>query len=156
MELQFPTGQNLDEWQVWTWNLPDELLTRPQKLQFMLVLGHAFNNFDPFRVVPDLLKHRDLWQGVVMDRGFVWRDEGEQSISRLRSDLIKLRDIGRGFWNVDTLFILTRASHEGRWRELTAEWAADEVSFLEGEDVGFLLGAWGGQEDIRILTVWWD
>src|SRR5262245_66481879 len=71
-----PADRDADAWQLSIWNLPDDFVSRPQKLQLMLILEAAFNEFDPFVVVADLLKHRELWQGVVMDRGFLLEGEG--------------------------------------------------------------------------------
>ena len=72
-----------------------------------LFVSNHVNLFDPFVVVRDLLNNRDLWEGVVMDRGFAASEGNGRGWTRLSSDLIKLRDIGRGCWNVDTLLILT-------------------------------------------------
>src|SRR5207245_462578 len=110
------------------------------------MLAARFNAFDPYRIILDLLAHRSLWQGVVMDRGFLLPAEMAPPLSRLSTDLIKLRDIARGVWNVDTLFILTEAGNEARWQEVTKDWTADEMSYIEDEDVGCLLGAVGGPE----------
>jgi hypothetical protein len=156
MELSLPKQRSKDEWQIYIWNLPDDFLSRPQKLQLMMMLEAGFNNFDPFVVVADLLKHRDLWHGVVMDRGFIFPDPKEMMWSRMRTDLIKLRDIEQGYWNVDTLFILTGKTDDARWNEVVENWAADEVSFVEGPDVSGVLGSSDAEAWYKILTVWWD
>lgn len=151
-----PTNRDIDEWQVWLWNLPDELLSRPQKLQFQLMLSAAFNAFDPYLIIPELLAQRDLWQGVVMDRGFLLPGDFRPALSRLATDLIKLRDIAGGHWNVDTLFILTQAGHEAKWQEVTKHWKVDEMGYIEGDEASRLLGVFGGPESVKILTLWWD
>ncbi len=69
----------------------------PQQLQFELMKKASFNMFDGKRVVKDLQDHSGLWLGAVMDR---------ESSEPESCDLIKLRDIGEGYWSVDTLFIL--------------------------------------------------
>src|SRR6187431_3207522 len=102
MERQFPSGKTSDEWQVFLWNLPEEMLSRAQQLQLMLMIEGQFNAFDPFQVGTDLLRHRDLWDGVIMDRGFTLEDGPR--ITRWMSDLIKFRDISR-VWHVDNPFI---------------------------------------------------
>src|SRR5688572_17253849 len=103
MDLSLPTERDPDTWQLFIWNLPDELVSRAQKLQLMLMIEARFNEFDPYRVVGDLLRHRSLWRGAVMDRGYVDPRDEQGFLVRLRADLIKLRDVG-GHWNVDTLF----------------------------------------------------
>lgn len=156
MNISLPTERDLDTWQVFLWNLPDKQLSRAQKLQCMLMLEGRFNAFDPFVVVGDLLRHRDLWHGAVMDRAFYMPNDNSPPVSPLRTDLIKLRDIERT-WNVDTLFILTDAGNRDRWRQVTQHWAADEMHFIEGEMVGRMLGSFGGPDSGReILHVRWD
>src|SRR5271166_5666770 len=108
MNVYLPTEQDVDAWQIHLWNLPDEQMSRAQKLQFMLMLEGAFNAFDPFVVIGGLLQNRDLWHGVVMDRAFYMPKDNCPTSSPLRTDLIKLRDI-ESHWNVDSLFILTDA-----------------------------------------------
>jgi hypothetical protein len=73
-ELNIPPVECADEWQIFLWNLPDDLLTRPQKLEMMLMLETRFDAFNPFRVVADLLRHRDLWTGAVVERGYVFSE----------------------------------------------------------------------------------
>jgi hypothetical protein len=152
MKIAFPIGQDIDEWQVFLWNLPDDVVARPQKLQFMMMLEAGFNQFDPYVVVRDLLRHRDLWQGVLMDRGFV--SAGDRSLTMLSSDLIKLRDIGSS-WNVDTLYVTTHES-ESVWEPLVENWQADEISWIEAKQASDLLGSSIRSGGPRILTVWWD
>src|SRR5436190_2436159 len=122
MNILLPTERDLDAWQVAVWNLPDDQLSRAQKLQFMLMLEARFNGFDPFVVVGDLFPHRDLWHGAVMDRAFYLPGDKSPPLSPLRTDLIKLRD-GERSWNVDTLFILTGGGKRERWQEVTKGWA---------------------------------
>jgi len=156
MNVSLPPERDVDAWQVFLWNLPDDQLSRAQKLQFMLMLEARFNSFDPFVVVRDLLKHRDLWHGVVMDRGFYWPDDQNPPFSPLRTDLIKLRDIERS-WNVDTVYILTNTGQRHRWEQISEYWAADESHFIQGKMVGYMLGCFGGPDTTcEIFQVWWD
>src|SRR5262249_45381634 len=156
MTLKLPQRRNIDEWQIYLWNLSEEVISRSQKLAFMLMLEAEFNAFDPYRVITDLLGQRSLWQGAVMDRGFLGSGGGDgRKWARLSSDLVKLRDISEGFWNVDTLFLLTEKRSVDPLRALAEGWDADEIHVLESEDVGALLGAFPAG-DARILTVWWD
>lgn len=155
MDLQLPAEHDTDAWQVSIWNLPDEVVSRPQKLQLMLMLEAAFNAFDPFVVVGDLLRQRDLWEGVVMDRGFQLPEGEGKTWYRMATDLIKLRDVAGTHWNVDTLFLLTAKTHAGPLQKLAQGWSADDVRFIEGPDVSTLLGVYPA-EGHQILTVWWD
>jgi len=154
MDLPLPTERNVDTWQVYLWNLPEDVLSRAQKLQFMLMLEGEFNAFDPYLVVGDLLQHRDGWRGAVMDRGYLHPDDATQPPAHLRTDLIKLRDI-QAHWNVDTLFILTDPSNTDRLQALAENWVADEIGVVEEPAVSALLGAYGGHSS-QIVTVWWD
>ena len=159
MSVHLPADRDADAWQLAIWNADDKFLSGPQKLQFMLMIAARFNAFDPFRVVGDLIAHRDLWQGAVMQRGFPWEEPKVPTILGLHihSDLIALRDIGRGYWNVDTLYLLTAVKHQPALDALAACWSADERSFLDGDGVGKLLGSMGGGPETRRITrVWWD
>jgi hypothetical protein len=156
VDLNFPTQRNADDWQIFLWNLPDALLTRPQKLTFMLMLEAQFNAFNPYQVVADLLRHRDLWTGAVMERGYPFVDPARPGWGRLHGDLIHLRDVGGGHWNVDTLYLLTAAGSDARWQNIVANWNADEVNFYEGEVAGSLVGVFGTGGPQKVLRVWWD
>src|SRR5947209_4933357 len=126
MELHLPVERNVDAWQVYVWNLPDDFVSRAQKLQLMQMLEGGFNQFDPFRVVGDLLRHRDLWRGVVMDRAHTQPPPVEGEPPDLVTNLIKLRDIHQ-CWNVDSLFILTEPAKDAEWARVTEDWLADEI-----------------------------
>lgn len=87
-----------------------------QQVQLELIRCRRFNEFEGEQVVRALLAHRSLWISALMDR------LGDPS------GLIKLRDLPRNLWNVDTLYVLAR--DEGCARELvesSAEWKADSV-----------------------------
>jgi hypothetical protein len=157
MEINLPAERDVDAWQVAIWNLPNDVVSRPQKLQFMLMLERRFNNFEPFVVVGDLLRRRDLWRGVVMDRACFVPAPGEDGREpQLVIDLIKLRDIGSGHWNVDTLFILTDSQRDAEWDRLMSTWSADEVGGIEGEEAEAALGVCPLPAGTKIRTVWWD
>jgi hypothetical protein len=99
MTPHLPGSRDIEEWQVAVWNLPDDFVSRPQKLQFML-LQVAFNEFDPIQVVGDLLRNRSLWQGAVMTRAYSMLPDFT-NLAPLFTDLVGLRDIDR-VWNVDS------------------------------------------------------
>jgi hypothetical protein len=119
---------------------PPTSISKIQSLQFDLMRRSTFNDFDGPRVVRDLLAHRSLWCGAVMDR--------------LGPDaLIKLRDIGMNYWNVDTLYVLSSGKNDAALAALAHRWHADEVVWVGGADASALLGT---SERHRILEVWWD
>lgn len=152
MAIHLPSGKNRDEWQLAIWNADDAAVSRSQKLVLMLMLEASFNNFDAFRVVGDLLTHRGLWDGAVMGRG--------ASVPRtangpfLHGDLLELRDIAGGHWNVDTVYVLHQAVNTAALTALAEGWQADEIHTYTGSQSGSLLGASGRTE--HILRVWWD
>jgi hypothetical protein len=71
-----------------------------QEVMLELMRRRRFNEFDGPRIAADLLAVQDLWEAVLMDRPTYVFDQG-----RNLSGLIKLRDLPRNHWNVDTLFI---------------------------------------------------
>ena len=102
---------------------------------------NRFNAFDPFLVVRDLLTHRDWWGAAVMDR---------------HGDLIKLRDVPAGRWNVDRLYLLALAEKTPLLKSIAERWKADEVHELTGKDTDKELGIGRGEHPHRILWFWWD
>ena len=124
------------------------MINEIQKLQFELMRKATFNGFDG-NVVVDSLEdklHQELWEGVIMDR------EGYGHI-----DLIKLRDIQNGFWNIDTLFILCKKGKEKEVELLALRnWNADEVEVLSLEDTQKLMGIGSREDKRRIVRCWWD
>ena len=126
-----------------------------QDLQFQLIRQVRFNLCDGARVVDDLLANRSLWRGVIMDRA-VYRLRlmpGESEESDF-INLIKLRDIQWGVWNVDNLYVLSSGADDDALFALAQTWSADEVYWIEGEEAGSRLGV--SPTDARILSVWWD
>lgn len=103
----------------------------PQQLQFELMKKASFNLFDGERVVGDLQEHPGLWRGAVMDR------EASEPDS---CDLIKLRDIGEGHWNVDTLFILPVPGKEDELFDLAADWFSADMVWIGGKRAARLIG----------------
>ena len=155
MAIHLPNNQSVEEWQLAIWNVDDKLLSRPQKLELMLIMDARFNQFDPFRVVGDLLNNRGLWDGVLMTRGSTCEDEaGKYKMTRLQSDLITLRDLPRGYWNVETLFITHQPEHSAALAALAGNWLADDVSCESEDGTADLLGC--SPPDSSILAAWWD
>lgn len=128
----------------------------PQDLQFTLMRLATFNEFNGDAVADLLVEHSDLWEGWILDRSAYGAEyerrkleEGPLPPGKLPVepiDLIRLRDIGAGYWNVDTLFILPRKGKE-KDLELLArkEFYADEIDWVDGQDCGR-----------PVLRVWWD
>jgi hypothetical protein len=79
-----------------------------QEIQLELLRRSCWNALDGERIHASLMKHRDLWLAVLLDRPGV-ANYAEPSFL-LMSGLIKLRDLPDNFWNADTLYILT-ATH---------------------------------------------
>jgi hypothetical protein len=122
---------------------PPRTISKIQALQFELIRRSSFNNFDGVRVARDLLRHRRLWCGVIMDR--------------LGNDaLIKLRDIGSNAWNVDTLYVLSSRVDDRALSALARRWRSDALQWVGGATADRLLGEIGSSPHHRILEVWWD
>jgi hypothetical protein len=124
-------------------------MNKIQELQLELMKLASFNSFDGNEVVKDLLKHQDLWKGCIIDRAGYSRAAYQGCI-----DLIKLRDIEDGIWNVDTIYILTSGVDDKKLEKLAKKWNADEIDFLSDEDAGRSLGE--GPTNHKVLRIWWD
>lgn len=94
----------------------------------------------------------DLWYAVIADRcGPSTGKLYEQVI-----DLIRLRDMPRGYWNVDYVFIWTSDANLERLRRMIEErWQANVVNVLDRDEAEMSMGCTLGPDD-RILCVWWD
>jgi hypothetical protein len=137
-----------------------ETINPIQELNLKLIRQASFNGFDGPMVVDSLLAHKDLWRAVIIDReGFVsFKEDGPNFSSAI--DLIKLRDLESGYWNVDTLFILPVKGKEAELELLARDWYADEVDWYGGNEVaGAALGSYNKETAKNprvILRVWWD
>lgn len=111
-----------------------------QEIQLELIRRHQHNYFEGEEVAADLMAHRDWWEAVLMDTS---------------AGLVKLRDLEKNFWNVDTLYILATNEHNARrLARLGERWSADTVSVYEEEETNWELGGGIGQQ--RLVTMWWD
>jgi hypothetical protein len=110
-----------------------------QDIQLDLLELASFNEFDGARVKKDLLANKGLWKGAIMGRFKNFQ-------------LLPLRDIDSNVWNVDTLMILPQQGKEAELLLLASKWNADEVDFLEGDDINLMYG--GGEK--KVLRLWWD
>jgi hypothetical protein len=111
-----------------------------QEIQLELIRRHQHNYFEGEDVAEDLMAHREWWEAVLMDTS---------------ARLIKLRDLEKNLWNVDTLYILATNEHSARrLAKLGERWSADSVTVYDEEETNWELG--GGIEEQRLVTVWWD
>ncbi len=111
-----------------------------QEIQLELIRRHQHNYFEGEEVAEDLTAHREWWEAVLMDTS---------------AGLVKLRDLEKNLWNVDTLYILaTNELSARRLARLGERWLADTVSVYEEEETERELG--GGIEQQRLVTMWWD
>jgi hypothetical protein len=126
----------------------DTGLSVAQRLQLDLMRLATFNHFNGDRVVDDLLANRDLWLAALMMR------PAGPSFDFI-PNLIPLRDLSDGGWNVDTLYILARPGQKAALERLARAWQADELAWLEGEEAAQALGV-SAQSDLQVLQLWWD
>jgi len=153
-----------------------------QRLQLELIRLQRFNRFDGRRVAGDLEAHRALWEAAWMRRvdllhilqlnlmekvaiGELDRDHALDEVLRrpeswtlaltMTDDLIPLRDLPEGYWNVDRLYVLARPGQEAALEALARTWLADEVVWLDGRVAQAALGGHRRREP-QVLVVWWD
>src|SRR5437879_394056 len=127
--------------------------TSVQDIQLELIRRHRYNLFDGERVYDFLMKHRHLWEAVIMDRlGYVSKDE-----TGANWGLIKLRDLPGNCWNVDTLIVMTD----------TYESAKDLARLFDEADLGGEKAVVEPPEKTAtalgmhpchcgLVSVWWD
>jgi hypothetical protein len=156
MDLVFPESEEIHAWEQFLWGLPEEFMSRPQRLQFILMLTTRFNLFTPLPVVRDLLANRHLWFGMVMDRGVLQPRAGQYSCAKIRTNLIKLRDVSSKRWNVDTVFLTTLVEHVVALNSLAESWNASAITILPGEVADDLMGIGRSEHSVQIIGVWWD
>jgi hypothetical protein len=119
---------------------PGAEISGVQTLQFELMRRSSFNSFDGTKVARDLINHRSLWCGAMIDR--------------LGGDaLIKLRDLNSNSWNVDTLYVLSSGAGDAKLDALARSWRADSITWVGGQAAARLLGT---TDNYRVLEVWWD
>ncbi len=124
----------------------------PQEIQLELIRRAKWNDLDGGRIVASLLAHGEMWQAVLIDRLSLSRP------GRLpASGLIKLRDLPAGFWNVDTLYILTRdAAHAQRIAKLAEDedWGGMVQVHTDQATIDGAVGS--GRSTAAIVSIWWD
>lgn len=116
-----------------------------QDLQLQLMRMASFNGFDGEAVAGDLLAHRHLWKGAIFDRAAYFVLHARENGACVDPiDDIRLRDIGDGYWNADTLYLTPADGCEDALETLARGWNADEVNWQDGPNAG------------RFLRIWWD
>jgi hypothetical protein len=126
-----------------------------QDIQLELLRRTRFNDLDGEKVLASLLKHRDLWLAVLLDRPGV-PDYAEPG-PLLLAGLLELRDLPDNIWNADTLFILTRTRLLARELARIAEdedWRGEIHVYEDQKAIDRALGT--GRREYGLLSVWWD
>jgi len=123
-----------------------------QDIQLELIRRRAFHAFDGELVAELLLQHRNLWESVMMERVAV------SNPGRLPTlGLIKLRDLSRNDWNVDTLYVLTpnrEAAHDLADIVRARRWGCLVDIRDDPDEVDSALG--GGEPGQAVVSIWWD
>jgi hypothetical protein len=126
-----------------------------QEIQLELIRRTQFNAFDGERVTASLIRHRELWSAVLLDR------QGLANYAKpsrlLMSGLIKLRDLPDNLWNADTLFVLTENHAQARDLAQIAEeedWGGEVYVYENQDEIDRALGT--GRDEFGLLTIWWD
>jgi hypothetical protein len=90
-------------------------------------------------IFADLGAHRDCWIAAIAgDRDY---------------PLLGLRDLGQGFWNADTLWVLTTDARRDALETLAWKWGPHTVRWLDdAEDLRRLGGLARG---LAVLELWW-
>jgi hypothetical protein len=114
----------------------------PQELQLALMRSAA-GPPGP-RIADDLERDRELWSSAMLTRSDAPGGFGS---------LIPLRDLSRGLWNADTLYVLSSGVDDPALERLAQRWEPDEVTWIEAAEASNLLGS---SRAARILRVWWD
>jgi hypothetical protein len=126
-----------------------------QDIQLELLRRTGFNALDGERVVASLLRNRDLWLAVLLDRPGVPNYADPSHL--LTAGLIKLRDLPQNLWNADTLFILTRTRQQAQQMARIAEeedWAGAILLHEDQQELDRALGT--GRREYGLVTLWWD
>lgn len=122
------------------WGPDPEERNEVQELQLKLLELTQFNSFYGLDVAEGLRSHRELWRAAIL-------------LQPPPAYLLPLRDLEDGFWNADTLMVLSSQKDDERLEFLARTWDPDEVEWITGPKADELLG-WGGSK-ARILSVWW-
>jgi hypothetical protein len=127
-----------------------------QEIQLELIRRTKFNAFDGELIYASLMKHRSLWQAVLLDRPGL-ANYGKPG-HLLMAGLIKLRDLEANIWNADQLFILTsKRDHALELVRIIEEedWGGEKpIVYDNQEETDSALGT--GRQEYGLLSIWWD
>ncbi len=116
-----------------------------QELQIELLKEMNFNACDGKKVAADLIAHPDLWRGAIT--------------MCFALHLVPLRDIDRGDWHTNTLYITPQPGRDEALKQLAKTWHADDVHWIGGEEAGAEFGT-NFPEIVNnpkvFLLVWWN
>jgi hypothetical protein len=126
-----------------------------QEIQLELLRRSSFNALDGERVVESLLRNRDLWLSLLLDRPGL--PNYAKSRRLLTMGLIKLRDLPDNLWNADMLFVLTPTHAQAQELARIAEeedWAGEVCVYKDQDEIDSALGT--GRDEYGLMSVWWD
>ncbi len=109
-----------------------------QQLALEMIRMASFNSLDGPAVADALVENKRLWKAALMP-----------------TSGLTLRDLPKGYWHVDTLFLACEPEQLEELKTLVDGFNADEVQELPRDEAQALLGSWGWDE-YCILRVWWD
>ena len=123
-----------------------------QEIQIELIRRRQFHALDGQRLADCLMEHRDLWESVMMDRLAISHPGSLPSLG-----MMKLRDLPKDEWNVDTLYILTRSREDAdKLAEILnrRQWGGLVDVHADPEEVDNALG--GATPGQAVVAIWWD
>jgi hypothetical protein len=126
-----------------------------QEIQLELLRRSSFNALDGERVVESLLRNRDLWLSLLLDRPGLPNYAKPRRL--LTMSLIKLRDLPDNLWNADMLFVLTPTHAQAQELARIAEeedWAGEVCVYKDQDEIDSALGT--GRDEYGLMSVWWD
>lgn len=130
-------------------------INKIQKVILELIKETSINKFDGKRIYKDLIKYSKLWKGVVFGRFF-------------SGELIILRDLPRGIYNADTIFISLPTKNLSKFMKIVERWDPSTTEIIslshnQSKKVNFderlsLFRIWGETDtgDLSIIKLWWD
>ena len=123
-----------------------------QEIQIELIRRRHFHAFDGQRVADCLMRHRNLWEAVMMDRLAISHPGSLPTLG-----LMKLRELPTDKWNVDTLYILARSKEDAeKLAEILnrRQWGGMVDLHADLEEVDNAIG--GAKPGQAIVAIWWD
>lgn len=123
-----------------------------QEVELELIRRRQFGTFDGERVVDCLLRNRELWRAVMMDRLGLSHPGCLPTLG-----LMKLRDLPADEWNVDTLFVLTRCREDAeRLAELLRHRCPGGFFDIRSNPTEVRRALPEANPGETILSIWWE